>query len=169
MSRRARVPQPSLVGHYAGPVTRLLAYALDVVIGTALFSLGSAALVWILDLFSGDRFDAADTGPWVGIVLLVVGGFLYFLSLAMSGRTPGMAIVGLEVVRRDGSTLDAGHAAVRVLTLPLSILILGLGLVGIVVGREHRGLHDVTADTVVLYAWDARAARLRFLALGRRA
>lgn len=169
MSPRRRELEPSLVGHYAGPMTRLLAYAADAALGTALFSFGAGALVWVTQLLSGDRFDVRHAGPWIGFPLLVVWGFLYFfVPLAMSGRTPGMALVGLEVVRRDGSNLDGGHAALRVLTLPLSFLPLGLGLTGIVVGREHRALHDVLADTAVVYAWDARAARLRFLALGGR-
>jgi hypothetical protein len=32
------------------------------------------------------------------------------------------------------------------------------------VQREHRALHDLIAGTAVVYSWDARAARLRFLA-----
>jgi hypothetical protein len=32
------------------------------------------------------------------------------------------------------------------------------------VQREHRALHDLIAGTAVIYSWDARAARLRFLA-----
>jgi hypothetical protein len=40
----------------------------------------------------------------------------------------------------------------------------GLGFLGILVQREHRALHDLIAGTAVIYAWDARAARLRFLA-----
>ncbi|MCW2907826.1 MAG: hypothetical protein JWL68_2615, partial [Actinomycetia bacterium] len=32
------------------------------------------------------------------------------------------------------------------------------------VQREHRALHDLIAGSCVIYAWDARAARLRFLA-----
>ncbi|HUF83016.1 MAG TPA: RDD family protein [Acidimicrobiia bacterium] len=169
MSPRRRELQPSLVGHYAGPMTRLLAYAADAALGTALFSFGAGALVWVTQLLSGDRFDVRHVGPWLGFPLLVVWGFLYFfVPLAMSGRTPGMALVGLEVVRRDGSSLDGGHAALRILVLPLSFLTLGIGLLGIVFGREHRALHDVLADTAVVYGWDARAARLRFLALGRK-
>ena len=39
-----------------------------------------------------------------------------------------------------------------------------LGMVGIVTNREHRALHDRGARTVVVYDWDARGARLRFLA-----
>jgi hypothetical protein len=32
------------------------------------------------------------------------------------------------------------------------------------VNRERRALQDLIADTAVVYAWDARAARLRILA-----
>jgi hypothetical protein len=32
------------------------------------------------------------------------------------------------------------------------------------VQREHRAVYDLIAGTAVVYAWDARAARLRFLA-----
>jgi hypothetical protein len=52
----------------------------------------------------------------------------------------------------------------RTLALPLSFLTLGLGFVGIVTNREHRALHDRIAGSTVVYDWDARAARLRFLA-----
>ena len=37
------------------------------------------------------------------------------------------------------------------------------GFVGILLGDRRRALHDVIAGTAVIYAWDARAARLRFL------
>jgi hypothetical protein len=53
---------------------------------------------------------------------------------------------------------------VRSLTFPLGFLTLGLGFLGILVQREHRALYDLIAGTAVVYAWDARAARLRFLA-----
>jgi hypothetical protein len=47
---------------------------------------------------------------------------------------------------------------------PVSFLLCGLGFLGIIVQRERRALHDLIAGTAVIYAWDARAARLRFLA-----
>jgi hypothetical protein len=53
---------------------------------------------------------------------------------------------------------------VRSLTVPLGFLTLGLGFLGILVQREHRALYDLITGTAVVYAWDARAARLRFLA-----
>jgi hypothetical protein len=53
---------------------------------------------------------------------------------------------------------------VRSLTFPLGFLTLGLGFLGILVQREHRALYDLIAGTAVVYAWDARSARLRYLA-----
>ena len=52
----------------------------------------------------------------------------------------------------------------RALVFPLSFLLVGLGFLGILVQRERRALHDLIAGTAVVYSWDARAARLRFLA-----
>jgi len=50
--------------------------------------------------------------------------------------------------------------------LPLSFLFLGLGFTGILLGDRRRALHDVIAGPTVIYSWDARAARLRFLSRG---
>jgi uncharacterized RDD family membrane protein YckC len=33
----------------------------------------------------------------------------------------------------------------------------------VLLGANRRALHDVIAGTAVIYSWDARAARLRFL------
>jgi len=75
-----------------------------------------------------------------------------------------MAVLGIRVVRADGRTLEPRQGVVRALVFPLSFLLCGLGFLGIIVQREHRALHDLIAGTAVIYAWDARAARLRFLA-----
>ena len=56
-----------------------------------------------------------------------------------------------------------GTRSVRVLALPLSFLLFGLGFLLILLRRDRRALHDLIASTAVVYAWDARAARLRFL------
>jgi uncharacterized RDD family membrane protein YckC len=58
--------------------------------------------------------------------------------------------------------VTAGRDTVEAVTV--SFLLFGLGFVGIVVQRERRALYDLIAGTAVVYAWDARAARLRFLA-----
>ena len=167
---RTREPEPSLTGHYAGVVTRLTSYVIDAFLVSAIFSVVSAGLVWLVNLIVGGDYDASDVGSLAGGIIFLVWVFLYFwLPMAVWGRTIGMAIMGLELVRRDGSRVGAGRVAIRVITFPLSFLLLGLGFIGILVGREHRALQDVFAGTTIVYAWDARAARLRFLAAHRTA
>lgn len=151
-------------GHFAGPVTRAGAYAVDAATLTGVFSLASAAVVWMLGVFVGHTVDLTDSNILV-VIAFWFWAFLYFwLPWATSGKTFGMALFGIRVVGGDGGPLSARRAAVRTLVLPVSIALLGLGLVGIVIGKRHRALHDVAADSVVVYAWDAKAARLRFLA-----
>jgi uncharacterized RDD family membrane protein YckC len=65
----------------------------------------------------------------------------YFVSWATVGKTPGMTLIGLRVVRRDGSKLGAGKAAIRTLVFPLSFILVGVGFVGIVMGRRCSGHH----------------------------
>jgi uncharacterized RDD family membrane protein YckC len=60
--------------------------------------------------------------------------------------------------------LTTRQAIVRVLVTPLSFLLFFLGFWLILFRRDRRALHDLIAGTAVVYAWDARAARLRFLA-----
>jgi uncharacterized RDD family membrane protein YckC len=162
------LPDPAAVGHYAGPWSRLAAYLIDAFLVTALYSVVTAGVVWIIQLVIGEDIEPSDPGAIASSILLTVWYFLYFaIPWAISGRTPGMLVLGVRVVRRDGSVLDPGHAFLRALVFPLSFILLGLGFIGIIFGREHRALHDVIAKTVVVYSWDAQKVRLRRLARAR--
>ena len=147
-ARRGR-ERPSITGHYAGPVARVAALGLDWVTMVFLFGVFTAMAGWMIDLlFDRDVLDATIAPIWSAVLL---GGwaFIYFtVPLALTGRTFGKAVVGLRVVGRDAAPLRVGQAIVRVLVLPVSFLILGLGLVGAVFGRHRRTLHDVAARSV---------------------
>jgi uncharacterized RDD family membrane protein YckC len=75
-----------------------------------------------------------------------------------------MAVLGIRVVKSDGSPVGARQAIIRTLTLPLSIIVFGLGFLGILTNPRRYAWHDRFAKTAVVYSWDARAARLRWLA-----
>jgi uncharacterized RDD family membrane protein YckC len=155
-----------LQGHYAGAVTRLAAYVVDTFTLSSLFAVGAAVFEYLVANVLGASFDLADS-PLAASAAFLVWSFLYFaVPLAASGRTFGSAVLGLRVVRADGGDLDPRHAVIRTLAFPLSFLFFGLGFVPILVQRERRALHDLIAGTAVVYAWDARSARLRFLARG---
>jgi uncharacterized RDD family membrane protein YckC len=151
-------------GHYAGAVTRLFAFLLDAVFASLGFWLLSWLITLAINTVTGRDFDPSE-GGWLTAAAFTVWAIVYAAyPLAVSGRTLGMAIIGLVAVQRDGAPLTPLQAILRVVTFPLSFLLLGLGFIGILVGRERRALHDVIAGTAVVYAWNARAARLRFLA-----
>ncbi len=151
-------------GRYSGAVSRFLAYAIDVAASSAVFAAALAAISYAATVVSGrdiswNRANAVVAG------LFVAWQFFYFgYSWAASGKTFGMAVVGIRVVRADGAILDPWRGALRAAVFPLSFLLLGLGFAGILLQRERRALHDLIAGSAVVYSWDARAARLRFLA-----
>ncbi len=153
-----------LQGHYAGAVTRFAAYAVDATASTAILSAAVAIFGYAVGLVTGHDFQLSSY-PVVGAGLATLWYFLWFwYPWSVSGRSLGMAVVGIRVVQSDGSHLRPTRAFVRTVTLPLSFLVFGLGLLGIITDRRHRAWHDSFADTAVVYAWDARVARLRFLA-----
>lgn len=148
-----------MTGHYAGALSRLAAFGLDDLFAAGLFTGFIAVLRYILSLVSDITLSGNHVVQW-GLGLGVWGFLYYFLGLAIFGRTPGMAILGLRVVARDGSNLQARSAFIRTLVMPLSFVLFGLGLVGIVFGKERRALHDVIAGTAVVYDWGKRIAEL---------
>ncbi|MGN6790794.1 MAG: RDD family protein [Streptosporangiaceae bacterium] len=157
----------SLQGHYAGFASRFAAFVVDLVVLTGIFILGLAAINFTASALAGKgiHFNRGDT--WV-VVAYAVWAFIYFAHFwALNGKTAGGALFGVQVVTNDGGDVSGRRAIGRALAFPLSFLILGLGFLGILLGERRRALHDVIAGTVVIYSWDARAARLRFLSRPR--
>jgi uncharacterized RDD family membrane protein YckC len=158
------VPPVTSQGHYAGSVSRFLAYAVDITASSGVFALALAGVSYVVSVVTGQHVSWSKQNIVVAIIF-VAWEFVYFAySWAASGKTFGMALLGVRVVRADGTAAGPRNAVLRTLALPLSFLLFGLGFAGILVQREHRALHDLIAGTAVVYAWDARAARLRFLA-----
>jgi len=148
----------AVTGHYAGPVSRTLAIALDAAIVMAAYTLVYAGVNLLLDAFFDTSLDLSGV---VNAVVLSGWAFLYFfVSLAIAGRTIGNSVVGLRVLRADGSAVPVRAALVRTLAYPFSLLFFGAGLVPIVLAARHRAFHDRVAGTVVVYDWGGRDAQL---------
>ena len=147
-------------GHYAGPISRLLAFLADAAfmwLGYVLIALGVS---FLLDFFA-DVDTSTTFWQITALVVLSVWLFLYnWVSYAIAGKTAGMAIVGLRVLGRDGQVLSGGHAAIRTLVLPISVFFFGLGLLGIFFSPQRRSLHDAAAGSVVVYDWGDRPAEM---------
>jgi len=154
----------SAQGNYAGSVSRFAAYLIDLTVSTVLYTLTLSLTSFVVQIVTG-RPVSWHRDNIVVVIIYVAWQFFYFgFQWAANGRTMGMALLGVHVVQADGTRLDPWRGWMRSLTFPLGFLTLGLGFLGILVQREHRALYDLIAGTAVVYAWDARAARLRFLA-----
>jgi uncharacterized RDD family membrane protein YckC len=151
-------------GNYAGSVSRLAAFAADVGVSWLVLTLGVALLDAAAKLVTGHGYNLDDHQVAAGVTFFV-WEFLYFsYQWALSGKTVGMAVLGLQVVTKQGGPISGRQAVVRTLSLGLSLLTLGIAFLGIIFQRERRALDDFLAGTAVVYDWDARAAHLRWLA-----
>ena len=162
MTETAVVKQ-GLWGHYAGFVSRFVAYAADLGVSTAVFMLTLAAASFAASIVTGDSIHWHRGDLWVGVAFVAWQFFYFGYSWAANGKTAGMALLGVRVVRADGARAESWRGVFRALVFPLSFLLLGLGFAGILLGRDRRALHDVIAGTAVVYTWDARVSHLGFL------
>jgi uncharacterized RDD family membrane protein YckC len=154
----------NLQGHYAGFVTRSTTLVIDIIAIVLISDIIGAAIQFVVSTLLGHQFRISELPivPWLVFTIWAVLYCTY--PVATVGKTLGMAIVGLRVVRSDGSRVGARGAVLRFVALPLSFITLGIGFLLILLRRDHRALQDLIGGTAVLYAWDARAARVRILA-----
>lgn len=153
-------PTTDVTGHYAGGVTRLVAFVVDVVLAVGSFTIGSGALSATLRTAGVPVDDLTGGGVLVAVAWVLWLLAYWWATTAVAGRTPGMALVGLRIVTREGLPVSGRRAFLRVLVMPLSFLLFGLGLLGIVFDAQRRALHDLIAGTAVVYDWGDRTATM---------
>jgi uncharacterized RDD family membrane protein YckC len=155
----------SLVGQYAGGVTRGLAWAIDIAILVVTVTIVSWLVTTSFELFGIEVQNCPDT--WVTLRAFLCHGIRFglaaFALLAMpvymiffwtvSGQTIGDAIFGIRVVRTDGKPMTLPRSIRRFLGYLLCFLTLGIGFALILVDNQRQGLHDTLAGTCVIYSW----------------
>ncbi|HZH14139.1 MAG TPA: RDD family protein [Archangium sp.] len=138
----------------AGIGYRCLAYLADLFL---LF------LFWVVAYFTFTLLVSDVLGFVQGLsgltqTLLVVGVFatqwVYWTAaeLLMGGQTPGKRLVGIRVVRVDGSPVGVLESAVRNLVRIVDFLPLfyAAGCLSVLLTRQHRRLGDVLAGTLLV-------------------
>lgn len=148
-------------GRYGGPLTRLLAVVIDAAVVSFGFTLLVAGLWFVIGLFSPGFEVPESTGVLYGAALLVFSFVYLWVSYTVFGKSIGKMVVGLRVVSADGhATLRGRQTVLRVLTYPLSFLVVGIGLLGVVFNRQRQTWHDRLAKTAVVYDWGSRTATM---------
>ena len=96
-------------------------------VSLGVFMLALAAISFTARVLTGKDITWNKGDTWV-VLAYAAWGFAYFAySWATSGRTAGMALFGVRVVREDGTDASGRRAVVRTLALPLSFLFWGWG------------------------------------------
>ncbi len=144
---------------YAGFWIRFVARVLDTVILGIVLTIIMVPLSLMLGLGS---IASADPSRSLGASFAILGIYgvlniglqfayeVYFVS--KRGGELGKLILGLRIIRVDGSMLTAGQAAGRYLAYLLNSFTFGIGFIMAGFDSEKRALHDRICDTRVIYS-----------------
>ena len=136
---------------YAGIATRAVALAIDVAIAQVIVLSGGAILALVGSLVGGVRLDTLGrilaAAAWAAVV-----GAYFVLFWSTAGQTPGMRLMALRVLTPVGTHPGVIRSIVRVVALGLAIVPLFAGFLPVLFDARRRGVHDMVAGTVVLYA-----------------
>jgi len=146
-------PPRADAGEAAGFGVRLGAYVIDAMILGAVMILimtpigllaavigsKSTAIAMLLSLFG-----------WILIMVISVGYVL--VPWALVGITPGKRLLGLKIVRADGGSEPLGYlkAGLRMVGYMASGALFCAGFIMVAFTKDHKGLHDMIADTKVV-------------------
>jgi len=168
----------NLLGYYAGFSSRLIAFWIDIILVTIIVLFGAGLIAAftailpvpaIMETFN-NLFPTMGGGIQyiLGLLSLGVVGFLLYiiynlLFWALTGQTPGKALLGLRIVGKNGQQVKPIRGMLRLVGYLLGIFSLGLGFLWILLSDRRQGWHDIIAGTYVIYTWEARPDE-RFLA-----
>ena len=160
----------SLIGYYAGFISRLVAFTIDIMLISAVIMFATWFISTTLEMLQVRLFLAtlAQSNAGVNIssnysfipiivsiisLLFIIGYHVFFWHTV--GQTPGKAIMGIRIVPLQGGRLSLWRAFLRYFGYTLSGISLGLGFLWILIDDRRMGWHDKLARTCVIYTWDA--------------
>jgi uncharacterized RDD family membrane protein YckC len=145
---------------YAGIVTRAVAFAADVAIVQAILFLIGVVVALIIGAFSNFNLDG-DVETILGAAAAWILAFSIYCAAfwSLTGQTPGMRAMGIEVTTSAGARLPVRRSLVRLVGMVLAALPLFAGYLPILLRDDRRGLHDLLARSVVRYAEKKRPPR----------
>ena len=121
--------------NYAGFWRRLVAVIIDGVILGAI----TGVLMAI--------FGAQQAASWLGSII----GIIYIIGFwTWRGQTPGKMVMGIKIIKTDGSPIGIGRAILRYVGYLVSTIIICIGYLMIAWDSKKQGLHDKIAGTYVV-------------------
>ena len=161
----------SKLGHYAGFISRLSAFVVDIIITSAVivfvtwFISVTTSMLQVKPLISLVIKTFPSLEPFIRLLFNPIAISFYAFSFVilyhvlfifLVGQTPGKALIGIRVVPLRGGKMSLWRSILRYAGYYLSGVTLGLGFLWILVDDRRLAWHDKLARTCVIYAWDAR-------------
>ena len=121
-------------------------------------SLGARLIALIIDSIILSIIGALLGGLTGEEILGIGSGFIFgviynwYFWTQNRGQTPGKMVMGIRVVKTDGSSLNSLEAVVRYIGYYINTFLLFIGWVWAVVDDRNQGFHDKLAGTVVVNA-----------------
>ena len=84
-------------------------------------------------------------------LIIGIGYFVYFWSMR-NGQTVGKQVMGLRVVKADGTPITPVTALLRYIGYFVNTVLIFLGWIWIIIDSQHQGFHDKIAGTLVVTA-----------------
>jgi uncharacterized RDD family membrane protein YckC len=145
----------------AGPGARAYAFLVDwhirVILALAWFATGALLYNGRLSLSPPLANDARWFGGVLAPALLVYFLYHHAVEVALHGSTPGKRMAGVRIVTRSGGVPGAGALLTRnVFRLIDSLpLFYGVGLLTVLLTRDHVRIGDMAAGTLLVFAQGA--------------
>lgn len=149
----------NLKGYYAGFISRLLAYSVDIIIIVVVLIFAGWMLNTVSTIFQFGFLESIATifQIWITsaiVILFSAGYYIFFWTLV--GRTPGKLLLGLRVISHNGRPITFWQAVRRYIGYFISAFGLYIGYLWVLFDNRRQGWHDKLAGTYVVYEWEAR-------------
>jgi len=142
----------------AGIGSRFLAALMD----TALIMLLQAVLFGSFFLLAKFVFNMdilnGDFASWALAILGIISfiflwGYYLFFEILWNGQSPGKRMVGIRVIRVDGTPITASESMIRNLVRIIDLLptAYGVGVVTMFINSNSRRVGDLAAGTIVVH------------------
>jgi uncharacterized RDD family membrane protein YckC len=153
----------SFTQYLAGPVTRFLAFAIDLAGITLISGLVSQVLL-LAAIVSADFAIAARTISYFVVTI----GYSILLEWSWHGQTPGKRVLKIRVVDAEGLRLRPSQVVMRNLLRVVDLLpaFYAVGGICCALSPKYQRLGDIAANTVVIYTAPEKIPDLELLFSG---
>jgi len=161
----------NLQGHYAGFISRVAAFAVDIIVLSVII----IGVTWFIQMtidilqikpivvFMKNEFSwfrslisiifSPVTATIAGVVFVVLYHVFFWF---FAGQTVGKALFGIKIVPLRGGRISIFRALLRYIGYFVTGFSLGIGFLWVIFDDRRMAWHDKLARTCVVYTWKAR-------------